>query len=66
MLSKLKFMALSVITINALAKPCGSIYESARRYSAEVEHNEENVDLIYDEFLFNEDLSLEKIIGMIN
>lgn len=65
-LSKLKFMALSVITINALAKPCGSIYESARRYSAEVEHNEENVDLIYDEFLFNEDLSLEKIIGMIN
>ena len=65
-LSKLKFMALSVITINALAVPCGNLYESARRYSVEVEHNEENVDLIYDEFLFNEDLSSEKIIGMIN
>ncbi len=65
-LSKLKFMALSVITINALAIPCGNLYESARRYSVEVEHNEENVDMIYDEFLFNEDLSLEKIISMIN
>lgn len=65
-LSKLKFMALSVVTINALSAPCGNLCESARRYSVEVEHNEENVDLIYDEFLFNEDLSLEKIIGMIN
>ena len=64
--SKLKFMALSVATINALAVPCRSIFESARRYSVEVEHNEENVDLIYDELLFNEDLSSEKIIGMIN
>ena len=64
-LSKLKFMALSVIMINALSVPCGDIYESARRYSVEVEHNEENVDMIYDEFLFNEDLSAEKIIGMI-
>ena len=59
-------MALSVVTINALSAPCGNLYESARRYSVEVEHNEENVDLIYDEFLFNEDLSSEKIIGMIN
>lgn len=65
-LSKLKFMALSVVTINALSAPCGNLCESARRYSVEVEHNEENVDLIYDEFLFNEDLSSEKIIGMIN
>ena len=64
--SKLKFMALSVATINALSVPCGSIFESARRYSVEIEHNEENVDLIYDEFLFNEDLSSKKIIGMIN
>ena len=64
--SKLKFMALSVATIDALSVPCGSIFESARRYSVEIEHNEENVDLIYDEFLFNEDLSEEKIIGMIN
>ena len=31
----------------------------------EIEHNEENVDMIYDEFLFNEDLSTEKIICMI-
>lgn len=64
-LSKLKFMALSVAVINALAVPCGNIYESSRRYSVEVEHNEENIDMIYDEFLFNEDLSLEKIIAMI-
>lgn len=65
-LSKLKFMALSVVTINALAVPCGSVFESARQYSVEIEHNEENVDMIYDEFLFNQDLSSEKIIGMIN
>lgn len=64
-LSKLKFMALSVAVINALVVPCGNIYESSRRYSVEIEHNEENIDMIYDEFLFNEDLSLEKIIDMI-
>ena len=64
-LSKLKFMALSVATINALVLPCRNIYESARKYSVEIEHNEENVDMIYDEFLFNEDLSTEKIICMI-
>lgn len=64
-LSKLKLMAISVIAIAALSEACGSIYESARRYSIEVEHNEENVDMIYDEFLFNEDLSTEKIISMI-
>ena len=64
-LSKLKLMAISVITVLSLSDVCGGILESARLYSVEVEHNEDNIDAIYDEFLFNDDLSIEKIIGMI-
>ncbi len=64
-LSKLKLMAVSVMTILALGDVCGGVLESARLYSVEVEHNEDNIDAIYDEFLFNSDLSTEKIIGMI-
>ena len=64
-LSKLKLMAISVIAVLSLSDVCGGILESARLYSVEVEHNEDNIDAIYDEFLFNDDLSTEKIIGMI-
>ena len=65
-LSKLKFMAVSVIAIVSLQNICGDIYESARRYSIEIEHNEENVDMLYDEFLFNDALDLEHILGMLS
>ena len=61
-LSKLKLMAISVIAIASLK---GDIYENSRRYSVEVEHNEDNVEMIYDEILFNEDFSTENIINMI-
>ena len=61
-LSKLKLMAISVIAITSLK---GDIYENSRRYSVEVEHSEDNVEMIYDEFLFNEDFSTENIINMI-
>ena len=64
-LSKLKLMAVSILSIVSLQDICGSIYESARCYSVEVEHNEENVEMIYDEFLFNDELSTENIINMI-
>ena len=64
-LSKLKLMAISVIAVLSLSDVCGSIFESARLYSVEVEHNEDNIDAIYDEFLFNDGLSTEKIISMI-
>ena len=65
-ISKLKFMAVSVIAVVCLTNVCGNIYESARRYSIEVEHNEENIDMLYDEFLFNDDLNLDHILGMLS
>ena len=65
-ISKLKLMAISVIAIVCLTNVCGDIYESARRYSIEVEHNEENIDMLYDEFLFNDDLDLNHILGMLS
>lgn len=64
-LSKLKLMAISVVAIAYLQDACGSIYESARHYSIEVEHNEDNIEMIYEEFIFNDELSTEKIINMI-
>ena len=64
-LSKTKFMAISVMSIISLALVVGDIKESARLYSIEIEHSEENIDLIYDEFLFNEDFTTDNIIKMI-
>lgn len=64
-LSKMKLAALSVITIIALENAFGDIEECARLYSIEVEHNEDNIDAIYDEFLFCEELSYNNILGMI-
>ncbi len=61
-LSKLKLMAISVTAIAALPD---DVFENARMYSIEVEHNEENIEMIYDEFLFNDSLSTENIINMI-
>lgn len=64
-LSKLKFAAISVMAIEAMSVVCGNIFEGARQYSLEIEHNEENVDMIYDEFLFNPELSTDKLINML-
>lgn len=64
-LSKLKFAAMSTAMIDALLLPYGDIYESARRYSVEIEHSEENLEAIYDEFLFNYDFSVDSLINMI-
>ena len=58
-------MAVSVIAVNSLIGVCGNIYESARLYSIEIEHNEDNIEAIYDEFLFNDDFSTQNIINMI-
>lgn len=65
-LSKLKFSALSVMMIASLAAASGKdIYECARLYSIEIEHSEENIESIYDEFLFSPELSYENILSMI-
>lgn len=61
-LAKLKFMALSVMAILYMGD---DVVNSARIYSVEIEHNEENIEEIYDELMFNEDLSTENIINMI-
>lgn len=63
--SKLKFMAVSVMAIIAMGDICGGIYESARLYSIEIEHNEDNVDAFYDEFLFNDSFSIDNMINLI-
>lgn len=63
-LAKLKFMALSVMTILSMGAGCGDVHDCARVYSVEIEHNEDGIDEIYDEFLFNDDLEIEKIINM--
>ncbi len=63
-LAKLKFMALSVMTILYMGAGCGDILDAARVYSVEIEHNEDGIDEIYDEFLFNNELEIEKIINM--
>ncbi len=63
-LAKLKFMALSVITILYMGEGCGDILDAARVYSVEIEHNEDGIDEVYDEFLFNNELEIEKIINM--
>lgn len=64
-ISKIKFMAVSTAAIVGLSDVCGSITESARLYSLEIEHNEDNIDLFCDEFIFNEEFSTENIINMI-
>ena len=65
-LSKLEFMAVSVLAINSVSAVIGDLAESARLYSIEIEHDENNIEAIYDEFLFCEDLSCENIIRMLS
>ena len=65
-LSKMKFAVLSVMTIVALENTFGDIYECARLYSIEIEHDEDNVEAIYDELIFGIGLSYDDILGMIN
>ncbi len=65
-LSKLKFMAVSVMAIVRLGEITGNIAECARLYSIEIEHNEENLDEVYDAFLFDEFLSYENILKIIH
>ncbi len=64
-LSKMKFAALSIMVIAALDSIYHNTAECARMYSIEIEHNEDNIEAIYDEFLFSDELSYEKIINMI-
>lgn len=65
-LSKLKLMAVSVMIIAALENACGNIKECAALYSIEIEHDEDNIDYIYDEFLFNSALDFESIMSKIH
>ena len=60
----MKLVALSVMTIIALENTIGDICECARRYSIEVEHDEDNIEAIYDELLFGEQLLYDDILRM--
>lgn len=64
--SKLRFAFLSVMTIIALENSIGNIKECARLYSIEIEHSEENIESIYDEFLFGDEYSFENTVNMIS
>lgn len=65
-LSKMKLTALSVLAILAIADAGSELEEAARLYSIEVEHDEDNIDMIYDELIFDDMLSYENIIGMLS
>ena len=64
-LSKMKLAVLSVIAITAVAGVTGDYPDAARLYSVEVEHDEDNIDMIYDELLFDDGLSYDNIMEML-
>ena len=64
-LSKMKFAAVSVMTVIALENALGDFAECARMYSIEIEHDEDNIEAIYDEFLFGDALEYGNILNMI-
>ena len=64
-LSKMKLAVLSVIAITAVAGVTGDYPDAARLYSVEVEHDEDNIDMIYDELLFDDGLSYDRIMEML-
>lgn len=64
-ISKMKFVAISVCMIVALENVFGDFEDCARFYSIEIEHDEDNMETIYDEFIFCEDFSYENIVKMI-
>ena len=65
-LSKMKLAALSVLAICAVADTGIGLAEAARRYSVEVEHDEDNTDMIYDELMFDEELSYDNLLQMLH
>ncbi|MGN0181737.1 MAG: flagellin lysine-N-methylase [Candidatus Ornithomonoglobus sp.] len=65
-LDKMKLAVLSTMTIIALENAIGDLAECARMYSIEVEHDEDNIDAIYDEFLFSDELSFDNVVNMID
>lgn len=65
-LDKMKLAVLSSMTIIALENTLGDLSECARMYSIEIEHDEDNIEAIYDEFLFGEELSFDNVINMID
>lgn len=64
-LSKMKLAIVSVMTIIAMENALGDFAECARLYSIEIEHDEDNLEAIYDEFLFSDTLTYENILDMI-
>ncbi len=65
-LDKMKLAVLSTMTIIALENALGDLPECARMYSIEIEHDEDNIDAIYDEFLFGGELSFDNVVNMID
>lgn len=65
-LDKMKFAVLSTMAVIALENSMGDLEECARMYSIEVEHDEDNVDSIYDELMFSDDLSFDSLVNMVS
>lgn len=64
-LDKMKLAVLSAMTIIAMENALGNLNECARLYSIEIEHDEDNVNAIYDEFMFADELSFDNLVNMI-
>ena len=59
LISRARFVAFSTLVVERLAGICG-LSEALRRYSREIEHNEENVDALLEELSFD---WLEPLLG---
>lgn len=57
-LGRVQLCVFGVLTIQKLAPVCGGLPEALRRYSCEVEHNEDNLQALLTAFYKDADLSL--------
>ncbi len=59
LLSRAQLVVFAVLTIERLAAVCG-LAEALRRFSCEIEHNEENLSALLEAFCYSEDFSLPR------
>jgi len=57
LLGRAQFVIYAVLVIHRLASVCG-LHESLRRFSCEIEHNEEHLDALLDAFRWQESMSV--------
>ena len=59
LLSHAELVVFAVLTVERLAAVCG-LAEALRRFSCEIEHNEDNLSALLDAFCYSEDFSLPR------